>query len=168
MTRKSRGPEAVLTIGVYGFDQEAFLRALRKARADLLIDIRARRGVRGREYAFANAARLQAMLAEAEIRYVHVPELAPSDATRQAQYRVDEKAGVSKRQRTELSPEFIRSFVRERLARFSSAALMKDAIREARRPVLLCVEREPGACHRSLVARRLSDDLGIPVEDLMP
>jgi hypothetical protein len=33
---------------------------------------------------------------------------------------------------------------------------------------LFCVEREPAACHRSLVAARLSRDLGLDVEHLGP
>jgi hypothetical protein len=33
---------------------------------------------------------------------------------------------------------------------------------------LLCVERDPEACHRSLVADRLRADLDLPVTDLRP
>ena len=58
---------AVATIGVYGFDQAAFLNALSRARVSMLLDVRQRRGVRGTEYAWANSARLQAALADAGI-----------------------------------------------------------------------------------------------------
>src|SRR3954471_8439705 len=49
----------VATIGVYGWTRERFLDALRDADVGLLIDVRQRRGVRGREYSWANAQRLQ-------------------------------------------------------------------------------------------------------------
>jgi hypothetical protein len=41
----------VATIGVYGFDLDGFLDALRRAGVGELIDVRQRRGVRGRDYA---------------------------------------------------------------------------------------------------------------------
>ena len=33
---------------------------------------------------------------------------------------------------------------------------------------LLCVERDPEACHRSLIAERMADELGVAVKDLRP
>jgi hypothetical protein len=33
---------------------------------------------------------------------------------------------------------------------------------------LLCVERDPEACHRSLIAERLHDGYGLPVSHLRP
>lgn len=33
---------------------------------------------------------------------------------------------------------------------------------------LFCVEREPEACHRSIVGNRLAHDLGIPLEHIKP
>lgn len=38
----------VVTVGVYGFDGESFLRALREADARLVLDVRQLRGVRRR------------------------------------------------------------------------------------------------------------------------
>ena len=63
--------ERVLTIGAYGFNERTFVEALKAAGADLFIDIRARRGMRGSAYAFANATRLQASLEAAGIKYTH-------------------------------------------------------------------------------------------------
>jgi hypothetical protein len=34
--------------------------------------------------------------------------------------------------------------------------------------VLLCVERDPEACHRSLIARRLTEQCGVMIEHLRP
>ncbi len=69
----------IMTIGVYGFTADAFLATLRGAGVALLVDLRQRRGVRGRDYAWANAARLQRALAAADIGYLHVKALAPDN-----------------------------------------------------------------------------------------
>ena len=94
----------IATIGVYGFDAR---RSSRAADADvgLVLDVRQRRGVRGSEYAWANAQRLQAALADAGIDY-RTTELAPTTELRQLQYREDDRRGVGKRSRTELAPEY--------------------------------------------------------------
>ena len=76
----------IATIGVYEADLDSFLAALRAASVALLLDVRQRRGVRGREYAWANAQRLQAALTDAGIAYEHRKELAPTTELRQLQY----------------------------------------------------------------------------------
>lgn len=160
--------ERILTIGAYGFDAASFAGALRSARVDLFIDIRARRGVRGAEYSFGNAARLQAALARAGIRYVHAKNLAPSAKAREAQYAVDAAAKVAKRQRSRLSGPFVEAYSAEVLSGLDPHAFLATHCNGAKRPVLFCVEREPEACHRSLLARKLGTALGVPVEDLRP
>src|SRR4051812_42809532 len=69
-----RDGATVATIGVYGWTLERFLDALRDADVGLLADVRQRRGVRGREYSWANAQRLQRALDDAGIRYLHHKE----------------------------------------------------------------------------------------------
>lgn len=98
----------IATIGVYEFDAASFIRALDGAGVTQLVDIRQRRGVRGPEYAWANARRLQALLGDARIGYEYHPELAPDTEMRQLQYREDARQGVGKRSRVRLSPEYIR------------------------------------------------------------
>jgi uncharacterized protein (DUF488 family) len=63
---------SLATIGVYEYDRASFLNALRRAEVSLLLDVRQRRGVRGARYAWANAKRLEAALAEAGISYRHL------------------------------------------------------------------------------------------------
>jgi uncharacterized protein (DUF488 family) len=158
--------EQVTTIGVYGWDADGFLRALADEGVDLFCDIRLRRGVRGREYAFANAKRLEAALAQAEIPYRHVLELAPTQEIRSAQYALDATAGVAMRQRSELSPAFVEAYGRLLDGAAAEAALA--SIREkAARPGLFCVERLPSACHRSLAAERIAGG-AVPVRHLLP
>jgi len=160
-------PEFV-TIGVYGFDEEGFFRALQTAGVDSFCDIRQRRGLRGSAYAFANSQRLQARLAELNIRYLHRKDLAPTNAVRERQHVADSDAGTAKRQRTSLSPAFIHAFQQEILTDFDSLQFVDELGDEAQVVALFCVEREPSACHRSLVAERLEADLGIRVKHLMP
>jgi uncharacterized protein (DUF488 family) len=156
----------IATIGVYGFDRDAFLAALAAAEVKLLLDVRQRRGVRGSEYAWANAARLQAALEEAGVGYTHIKELAPTTELREAQYREDERLGEGKRSRTRLAPEYVRRYTEEILDPAPLARVV-EWIGDAK-AALLCVERDPEACHRSLVAARLSSQWGFVVEDLVP
>ena len=158
--------ERIITIGAYGFDERKFIDALKAAQVDLFIDIRARRGMRGSLYAFANARRLQTSLAQANIRYIHIKEMAPSELVRDAQRNADAVAGIAKRDRTSLGEAFTVAYCMQCLSSFDSKHFVEVYCRNARRPVFFCVERESVACHRSLVADRLSRDLCIPVENI--
>jgi uncharacterized protein (DUF488 family) len=157
----------IATVGVYGFDRAGFLAALQRADVRLLLDVRQRRGVRGAQYAWANSMRLQAALAETGIAYRHVPELAPTTELRQLQYSEDARQGVGKRSRVELASDYRERYVREIL---DQADL--DGVVASLPPkgvtALLCVERDPGACHRSLIAERVSAEYDVPVTHLTP
>lgn len=159
--------ERLFTIGVYGFTPEAFFAALAQANIDLFLDLRRRRGVRGREYAFANAGRLQEELAGRGITYRHVIGLAPEIATRDLQHRENAANRVAKRQQAALSPAFAAEYTSITLDPFDWDTLLPE-LEKFQRPVLFCVERTPAACHRGLVAARLSTLTGVPVTDLVP
>jgi uncharacterized protein (DUF488 family) len=161
-------PPEFVTIGAYGWDADRFFVALQQHEVDTFCDVRARRGVRGHEYAWANSLRLQAALAAHDIRYFHFPELAPSAATRATQATADKSAHIARRKRSVLSPDFIASYRAERLAAFDSAAFVASLGPEARVVALFCVELEPAACHRSLLADRLQRDLGTAVAHIVP
>jgi len=160
------GARRLTTIGVYGFDLESFLAALRDAGVTLLLDVRQRRGVRGAEYAWANSKRLQDALAGAGIAYEHLPELAPTTEMRKLQYAADDRAGVGKRNRAELAPAFAERYTAEILDPADLDAV-EALLPEEGAAALLCVERDAEACHRSLVAKRLAER-GVAVEDLRP
>ena len=161
-------PPRIITLGVYGFDEAGFFEALRAAGVDTFCDIRLRRGVRGREYAYVNSKRLQAKLAELGVRYLHIKELAPSQALRQRQKAADKAERTAKRQRTELSELFVSGYREECLCSFDSRKFIEQLGEAARVVALFCVERAPAACHRSLAAERLQQDLGVEVVHLMP
>ena len=158
----------LLTIGVYGFTEEHFFQKLVDAGVDRFCDVRARRGVRGSLYAFANSKRLQQRLAELGIAYVHFPDLAPSQATRQVQYAEDKKAGLGMRDRIQLGSAFIESYQRERLDDFDAASFLEEAAEGATAMAIFCVEQHPEACHRSLLTSRIQQQLGLSVEHLVP
>lgn len=157
----------IATIGVYEFDAARFIETLDDANVTQVIDIRQRRGVRGPQYAWANAQRLQALLADARIGYEYHPELAPDTELRHLQYRADGRERVGKRSRVRLDPEYVRQYTEEILDLIPLEPLVR------RLPVhgigaLMCVEATAEACHRSLVARRLSERFGLEIMNLEP
>ena len=153
----------IVTIGVYGFSEDAFFETLRTSGVDTFCDIRWRRGVRGREYAFANSGRLQKRLAELGIRYLHFRELAPSPELRARQADADKAARTRKRKRTALGELFIAGY-RETMSGFDSRKFIASLGPPTSVAALFCVERDPAACHRSLLAERLQKDLGPEIE----
>jgi uncharacterized protein (DUF488 family) len=159
--------QTVATIGVYGFTAQMFLERLRGAGVGLLVDVRQRRGVRGSEYAWANSRRLQATLAEAGIEYRHRKELAPTTELRRLQYRDDERQGVGKRSRTQLAREYRERYIAEILDRADLDAVVAELPTD-RATALMCVERDPEACHRSLIAERLAAQYGVAQIHLRP
>jgi uncharacterized protein (DUF488 family) len=157
----------VVTIGVYEWDLQRFLAALAGADVRVLLDVRQRRGVRGREYAWANSLRLQAALSGAWIGYEHHRELAPTTELRHLQYAEDARQGVGKRNRSLLADAYVEGYTRQILDRADLgpivAALPADGA-----GALFCVEADPEACHRSLIAERMAADFGVEVSHLRP
>jgi uncharacterized protein (DUF488 family) len=155
----------IATIGVYCWTLESLLTALRVADVRVVLDVRQRRGVRGPEYAWANSARLRAALASARIEYRHHKELAPTTDLRHLQYDADAREGVGKRSRLELAPEYRERYQREILDRADLGELVRKLPADGL-AALLCVERDPETCHRSLIAERLEAEYGVSVVHL--
>jgi uncharacterized protein (DUF488 family) len=157
----------IATIGIYGWTLESFLAVLRAANVRVVLDVRQRRGVRGPEYAWANSLRIQTALENARIDYRHHKELAPTTDLRQVQYDDDARQGTGKRSRVELAPEYRRRYLGEILDRVDLGELVRELPAEGL-AALLCVERDPEACHRSLIAERLTAECGVSVINLRP
>jgi uncharacterized protein (DUF488 family) len=151
---------SIATVGVYGWTLDRLLAALHDADARVVLDVRQRRGVRGPEYAWANSLRLQAALEAAGIGYEHHKELAPTTDLRHVQYEADARQGVGKRSRAELAPEYRERYVREILDRVDLGELVRELPAEGL-AALLCVEGDPEACHRWLIAERLEAEYGV-------
>ena len=112
--------------------------------------------MRGADYAWANAKRIEVELRGAGVVYQHVPELAPTTAMREIQYEADAAKDEGKRSRTVLSEAYVERYTDEILDRADLDKLVRFIGRST--PALFCVEREAAACHRSLVAARLARD----------
>ncbi len=158
----------IVTIGVYGFDQESFFQALLDAKVDTFCDLRRRRGMRGSTYAFVNSSSLQKQLGELGIRYLHLKDLAPGHDTRAKQKQEDEILGIAKRTRTTLGQTFIQAYEKECLSAFNTEEFIQQLGQDAQVIGLFCVEREPEACHRSLAAKLIAQDLELQVEHITP
>jgi uncharacterized protein (DUF488 family) len=157
----------LVTIGVYEWDLNGFLAALTVADVRVLLDVRQRRGVRGPQYAWANSRRLQAALAAAGIGYRHHRELAPTTELRHLQYAEDALQGVGKRNRVALAPAYVERYTREILDRVDFAPIVASLPTDGA-GALLCVEADPEACHRSLIAERMASEHGVLVSHLRP
>lgn len=155
----------IATIGVYDSSLDDFLAKLQRHAVTMVVDVRQRRGVRGPQYAWANSLRLQQALAQAGIAYQHRPELAPTTELRHLQYREDDRLGVGKRSRVELSEEYRRRYEREILNHVDLGAVLAS-LPDGQTSAFLCVERDAPACHRSLIAARMHARFSVPVINL--
>ncbi len=160
--------EALHTIGVYGWESEHFFDELLSRQIDLVVDVRARRSVRGSRYAFANHKRLEAELDRVGIAYLHVPALAPDRDLRARQSSADKSAGIAKRQRPTLAREFVDSYRLDVIGQAPMKAIVDHIDGLGARPALLCVELEPAACHRSLAASAIADITDVELHHLIP
>lgn len=157
----------VSTIGVYGTTESSFFRSLKNHGVTHFVDIRRRRGMRGSQYAYANASALQQKLKELGIEYVHFLDLSPTKEIREAQKSVDATIGTPKSARIELGSEFVRRYESECLNRFDAQEFLGRFPRHAS-IVLFCVEKQPQACHRSLLAKRIESESGVAWRDITP
>jgi uncharacterized protein (DUF488 family) len=148
----------VATIGVYGATVSSFLEALEVAGVDVVIDVRARRGLRGPQYAWANVTRLLGSLDEAGLAYQHWKDAAPTPGVRAAQHRSDAELGMNKRERTQLSEGFVAAYHEQVLSSLDRRELL-TRIEGTTLPALLCVEQDPRACHREALAAFLAEEV---------
>lgn len=154
------------SIGVYNSSEQEFFNKLTENKIDTFCDIRQRRGVRGSQYSFVNSNRLQAKLNDLEIKYGHVVELAPTTEIRELQKEADVQQGELKRDRNSLSKIFTLAYKDRILSKFDFDTFI-DQLDEAgaNRVVLFCVEKNPEACHRSIVTDKL-EKIGYKVTHL--
>ncbi|MEX1019119.1 MAG: DUF488 domain-containing protein [Litorilinea sp.] len=156
----------IMTIGLYGRDEDGFFQALIAAQVDLFCDIRQRRGVRGAQYAFANSLRLQQRLTDLGIAYLHCKDLAPTLEVRAVQREADQTDKTAKRARGMLSPAFIEAYRRECLQDFSAQEFLSQLPHSPHAIAFFCVETAPEACHRSVVAETFAHQLDRPIRHL--
>lgn len=143
----------LLTIGYEGCTLGNVLETLRAARVGLLIDVRAM--PRSRKPGFSKR-QLAAGLDEAGVGYVHLQALGTPKPGRDAV-----RAG---------HPEVMQRIFRDHMTsdRAQVALAQATALARERRVCLLCFERDPACCHRSLVAEMVTAETGQAVKNLLP
>lgn len=154
------------TIGVYNSTEDEFFGKLKENGIDTFCDIRQRRGVRGSKYIYVNSKRLQARLLQIGVDYRHVKELATPIEIRRIQHQADLEEKKLKRERTHLAKEFIANYKNQILKHFNFPFFIDNLKKTgAKKIVFFCVEEQPEACHRSLVANEV-EKLGYKINHL--
>jgi uncharacterized protein (DUF488 family) len=144
---------SIATIGYEGATIASFQEALRSARIDLLVDVRALASSRRPGFA---KTRLAANAKEAGAEYLHLRALGtPSDG------RAAARAGRHEEMRRIFREQLATPEAQEQLA------LVADLVRQGRRVCLLCFEARPEHCHRSIVAAALASLLPATTVDLV-
>ena len=133
-------PKAICTIGYEGGTVDAFIRVLKDAGVELVLDIRAAPVSRKKGF---SKNQLAAHLTEAGIGYRHLRGLGTPKSGREAA-----RAGC------------IESFERIFLAHMNEPEALLDlgeaiALAKAQPVCLLCLERDPEHCHRLIVGNRM-------------
>ena len=138
-------PEAICTIGYERGTVDAFIRALKQAGVELMLDIRAAPVSRKKGFSKNQVA---THLSEAGIGYRHLCGL-----------------GTPKRGRDAARGGDLKSFERIFLAHMDEPEALLDlgeaiALAQSQQVCLLCLERDPEHCHRMIVAKRMVGETG--------
>ncbi|HLK30998.1 MAG TPA: DUF488 domain-containing protein [Puia sp.] len=155
------------TIGVYNSTENEFFNKLTQNNIDTFCDIRQRRGVRGAKYSFVNSNRLQEKLNDLGIKYGYIQDLAPTTEIRELQKEIDAEKGELKSERQELGKVFVIEYKNKILGNFDFEKFFENLDNiGANKIALFCVEEHPEACHRSIVANKLSDNFNFKITHL--
>lgn len=142
----------IFTIGYENATVAGFQDALREAKIDLLVDVRA--VASSRRPGFAKTA-LAANASAAGAEYLHLRALGtPADG------RAAARAG---------KPEEMKKIFRTQLATDEAQeqlAQVADLVKQGRQVVLLCLEADAQVCHRSIVAAEVARLTGAKVVNL--
>lgn len=146
--------QPLFTIGYEETTQAAVLEALRAAGVTLLVDVRA--VAASRRPGFAKS-QLAAGVAGIGVGYLHLRGLGTPAAGRLAA-----RTGRHDDMRRIYAAHLASIEAQRELAQLAGL------VASGQRVCLLCLERQPHHCHRSLIADRLGDEVGCAVEHLAP
>ena len=144
----------LFTVGYQQAKPDAVLGELKRAKIDLLVDIRAVAASRRPGF---SKRQLAAALDEAGIAYIHLQKLGTPAEGRQAARAGDFEALWRIYDKHIKTPE-------------AQAALgeLLALIKSGKRVCLLCYERDPNECHRSRIAALVKKRTRVKVDDLIP
>src|SRR3954466_10736405 len=141
------------TIGYQGTTVPSFLDTLRKARVELLVDVRA--VASSRRPGFAKTA-LAANLETVGIDYLHLRALGtPADGRSAA------RSGKHDQMRKIFLKHLATAGAQDELHQLADLV-------QSRRVCILCFEADPAPCHRSIVAEALGKLVDVDVRHLIP
>ena len=141
------------TIGYENATVPSFLDALREAKVELLVDVRA--VASSRRPGFAKS-KLAENVGSIGIEYLHLRGLGTP-----AEGRAAARAG-----RHEEMHRIFHEHM-ETLEAQEQLHALAEIVRSGRRACLLCLEADPAHCHRTLVAQALQELVPVKVVDLM-
>ena len=146
--------QTLFTIGYQQAKPDAVLGELKRAKIDLLVDIRAVAASRRPGF---SKRQLAAFLDQAGIAYIHLQKLGTPAQGRQAARAGDLDTLWRIYDKHIKTPE-------------AQAALgeLLALIKSGKRVCLLCYERDPNECHRSRIAALVKKRTRVKVEDLIP
>ncbi|HDR1662890.1 TPA: DUF488 family protein, partial [Pasteurella multocida] len=110
----------------YGDTEERFFSKLVNENIRVFIDVRQRRGMRGKKYSFVNSSYLQQKLKQLDIEYLYIKDLAPTKNIREFQREQDILNNESKSSRSSLSHLFIDFYETEILEKFNIQKLIES------------------------------------------
>ena len=142
------------TIGYQGTSMNDFLDALRQAKVELLVDVRAVTSSRRPGF---SKNRLAATLDEAGIGYLHLRGLGTP-----AEGRAAARSGRHAEMR-----RIFGQHMKEPQARDDLGTLV-GIVRSGRRVCLLCFEADPAHCHRAIVADSVHAATDATIDHLAP
>jgi uncharacterized protein (DUF488 family) len=143
----------IWTIGYERVGVPAFIAALKDAKIKTLIDVR--EVANSRRAGFSKKA-LAASLDEAGIAYIHMKPLGTPKAGREAARKGDAKTMHRIFEAKMAEPE-------SQLSLAEAAEIAKKG-----RTCLMCLEHDWRECHRTIVAKHLTDDFGLKPVNLSP
>ena len=141
------------TIGYERVGQADFVAALKAAKIKTLVDVR--EVANSRRAGFAKKS-LSAALDEAGIAYIHMKSLGTPKLGREAARRGDTPTMTRIYEAKLVEPE-------AQLGLAETADLAKRG-----RTCIMCLEHDWRGCHRTIVARHITEDFGIKPEHLSP
>jgi uncharacterized protein (DUF488 family) len=142
------------TIGYEGAPQEAVFDALEAAGVDVLVDVRAVTSSRRPGF---SKSHLAGGLPERGIDYVHLRGLGTPKEGRMAVRRGDHQ-GLKR---------IFGAHMKTPEARHDYEALLGH-LRNGKKICLMCYEHDPATCHRTIIAERVEQELGLKIEHLAP
>lgn len=128
------------TAGYEGYDAETFVWLLQKVGTKVLVDVR--HSARSRNRAFSKSA-LEKVVSKAGIMYLHIPELGVAAEFRRHLKETGDFASYKKRYTKHLNTQ------KEALGQLYDLVMKKQCC-------LMCVEKNPLLCHRTILAAYIS------------